>query len=74
MKLAGVDGMTFSMSAAEAARYAETLGARTIVPVHYGGWRHFTKGKEAAEAEFAATAVADPVRWLIPGSARMFTV
>lgn len=72
VELAGVDGMLFSMSAGEAARYAEELQAGAIVPVHYEGWRHFSEGREAARAAFAGTAAADRVTWLEPGRAQTF--
>jgi L-ascorbate metabolism protein UlaG (beta-lactamase superfamily) len=72
--LPGAEGMTFSMSATEAAQYACDLGARAIVPVHYEGWRHFSEGREAARAAFAATDLADRVTWLEPGSPRRFTL
>jgi hypothetical protein len=38
---------------------------RTVVPVHYEGWKHFRQGRDAIEQEFAqADDVARLVRWV----------
>jgi hypothetical protein len=43
---------------------------RTIVPVHYEGWKHFHEGRAAVAAAFAAAPdVAEHVRWVPLGAA-----
>jgi L-ascorbate metabolism protein UlaG (beta-lactamase superfamily) len=57
----------FTFDGAQAARAAKAVGAATIVPVHYSGWRHFRQGRAEAEAAFAAEGLTDRVRWLPRG-------
>lgn len=60
-------GTTFSLSANEAIRYAQALGARKVVPIHFEGWKHFTEGREQAERAFAASEIASRTVWLRSG-------
>ena len=55
-------GVRLTLDSADAARLADALGARTVVPVHYDGWTHFTEPREAAEATLGERAL-----WLVPG-------
>jgi L-ascorbate metabolism protein UlaG (beta-lactamase superfamily) len=55
-------GVRLTLDAAEGARLADALGARTVVPVHYDGWTHFTEPREAAEGALGERAL-----WLVPG-------
>lgn len=59
----------YTMTAREAVRLCRVLRPRTVVPVHYEGWGHFTQGRRAAHEEFgrAPREVRDAVRWLDPG-------
>jgi L-ascorbate metabolism protein UlaG (beta-lactamase superfamily) len=57
----------FTMNAAEAARVTEELALRTVLPIHYEGWKHFRQDRDAVEREFSATRIADRVRWLAAG-------
>ena len=57
----------FTFDGAPAARAAKAVGAATIVPVHYSGWRHFRQGRAEAEAAFAAEGLTERVRWLPRG-------
>jgi L-ascorbate metabolism protein UlaG (beta-lactamase superfamily) len=57
----------YTMNAAEAARVAGEFGVKTLLPIHYEGWKHFRQGRGAVEAEFAADGIADRVRWLSAG-------
>ncbi|HST56476.1 MAG TPA: MBL fold metallo-hydrolase [Solirubrobacteraceae bacterium] len=54
----------YTMNAAEAARVTRELGVRTLVPIHYEGWKHFRQGRDAVERTFQAEEVAERVRWL----------
>jgi L-ascorbate metabolism protein UlaG (beta-lactamase superfamily) len=58
---------TFSLSADEAIRYAQALGARKVLPIHFEGWMHFTEGREQAERAFAASELAGRTHWLRSG-------
>jgi hypothetical protein len=51
------------------ARVASEFSLKTLLPIHYEGWKHFREGRAAAEQEFAASGVADRVRWLRAGVA-----
>jgi L-ascorbate metabolism protein UlaG (beta-lactamase superfamily) len=57
----------YTMNAAEAARVAREFGLRTLLPIHYEGWKHFRQGRAEVERTFAAEQVADRVRWLTAG-------
>ena len=56
----------YTMTAAEAVELCELLRPRTVVPIHYEGWKHFRQGREAIEAEFAKAPAGfrERVRWL----------
>ena len=58
---------TFSLSADEAIRYAQALGARKVLPIHFEGWMHFTQGRDEAERAFAASEIAGRTHWLRSG-------
>ena len=60
---------TFSLSADEAIRYAQVLGAHKVIPIHFEGWKHFTQGREQAERAFAASELAGRTYWLRRGEA-----
>jgi L-ascorbate metabolism protein UlaG (beta-lactamase superfamily) len=63
--------LRYTMTATDGAELCALVKAHTVVPVHYEGWGHFTEGRSAIEAAFAAGP--DPVRrslhWLTPGVA-----
>jgi L-ascorbate metabolism protein UlaG (beta-lactamase superfamily) len=61
----------YTMTAAEAVELCGLLKPRTVVPIHYEGWKHFRQGREAIEAEFAnaPAGLRESVRWLPLGSA-----
>ncbi|TQM79321.1 L-ascorbate metabolism protein UlaG (beta-lactamase superfamily) [Saccharothrix saharensis] len=53
------DGRTIVLDSAQAAKAAEVLGARQVVPVHYDSWSHFTEGRDALIAAFTAAGLRD---------------
>jgi L-ascorbate metabolism protein UlaG (beta-lactamase superfamily) len=57
----------YTMNASEGARVAQAMGLRTVIPIHYEGWRHLRQGREEAERELSAAGLADRVIWLRPG-------
>jgi L-ascorbate metabolism protein UlaG (beta-lactamase superfamily) len=63
--------LRYTMTAGEAVRLCGLMHPRTVIPIHYEGWKHFRQGRDAIEAEFA-TASEDirlSVRWLDLGDA-----
>jgi L-ascorbate metabolism protein UlaG (beta-lactamase superfamily) len=58
----------YTMNAADAIRVAEELELKTLVPIHFEGWKHFRQGRAEVEREFAAAGIDDRVRWLTPGA------
>ncbi|HZM29023.1 MAG TPA: MBL fold metallo-hydrolase [Acidimicrobiales bacterium] len=44
----------YSMTAHDAVELVRELRPRTVVPVHYEGWSHFTEGEEGIARELAA--------------------
>lgn len=53
------DGAYLTLSSERAAEAAKILGARTVVPVHFEGWTHFTQGADALRAAFVGNQLAD---------------
>jgi len=58
--------LRYTLNAAEAVELCEEIRPRTVIPIHYEGWKHFRQGREAVEGEFAAASerFQDSVRWL----------
>jgi len=58
--------LRYTMSGAEAAELCGLIAPRTIVPIHYEGWKHFREGRDAAERAFAEAPgdLAARVKWL----------
>jgi L-ascorbate metabolism protein UlaG (beta-lactamase superfamily) len=56
----------YTMTAHDAVELCRLIRPRTIVPVHYEGWKHFAEGREAIERELADAPkeIRDSVRWL----------
>jgi L-ascorbate metabolism protein UlaG (beta-lactamase superfamily) len=68
--------LRYTMTAADGAELCELVKAHTVLPVHYEGWGHFSEGRPAVEAAFAAAPapVRQSLRWLTPGEATSVTV
>lgn len=54
----------FTMDARDGIRAARALNPRTIIPIHYEGWKHFREGRAGIEKEFAGAGLENRVRWL----------
>ena len=56
----------YTMTARDAIELSELIRPRTIVPVHYEGWKHFTQGRAEIERELAGApeAIRRSIRWL----------
>ena len=61
----------YTMTAGEAVELCRLVRPRTVIPIHYEGWKHFREGREAIERELANAPadVRDRVRWLPIGVA-----
>jgi L-ascorbate metabolism protein UlaG (beta-lactamase superfamily) len=60
----------YTMTAREAVELCSLIHPRTVIPIHYEGWKHFREGRAAIEREFA-TAPQDlqqRIKWLPIGS------
>jgi L-ascorbate metabolism protein UlaG (beta-lactamase superfamily) len=62
--------LRYTMTAREAVELCGLIKPRTIIPIHYEGWKHFREGREAIEAEFAKAPpeIRDSVHWLPIGA------
>ena len=69
--LQGQSRFTDAQTGRQAVQLCGLLDARTVVPVHYEGWSHFSEGRGAAEQEFARAPddVRRAIRWLPLGEA-----
>jgi L-ascorbate metabolism protein UlaG (beta-lactamase superfamily) len=58
--------LRYTFSAAEAVELCGRVRPRTVIPLHYEGWKHFREGREAIEREFASAPeeFRATVRWL----------
>jgi L-ascorbate metabolism protein UlaG (beta-lactamase superfamily) len=58
--------LRYTMTAREAVELCELIQPRTIIPIHYEGWKHFREGRDAIERDLgeAAADVRERVRWL----------
>ncbi|MGO9901151.1 MAG: MBL fold metallo-hydrolase [Solirubrobacteraceae bacterium] len=57
-----------TLSGDHAADAAKILGVRTVVPVHYEGWTHFTQGAERLRGAFGGNCVSDRLVLAKPGA------
>ncbi len=60
----------YTMTARDAVELGTLIRPRTLIPVHYEGWKHFTEGRAAIEREFATApeVLRESVRWLPIGA------
>ena len=58
--------LRYTMTAQEAVELCGLVRPRTVIPIHYEGWKHFRQGREAIEREFAKAPeeFRASVRWL----------
>jgi L-ascorbate metabolism protein UlaG (beta-lactamase superfamily) len=56
----------YTMTATQAVELSQLVQPRTIIPIHYEGWKHFREGREEIEREFAKapSELRDRIRWL----------
>jgi L-ascorbate metabolism protein UlaG (beta-lactamase superfamily) len=63
--------LRYTMTAREAVELCSLVRPRTVIPIHYEGWKHFLEGREAVERELvdAPEDVRSRFRWLPLGVA-----
>ncbi|MDP9227723.1 MAG: MBL fold metallo-hydrolase [Actinomycetota bacterium] len=56
----------YTLTAEEAVELCRLLRPRTVIPIHYEGWKHFREGREAVERELASAPeeIRGRFRWL----------
>ncbi len=56
----------YTMTARDAVELCRLVKPRTVIPIHYEGWKHFQEGREAIEREFADAPedLRRRIRWL----------
>jgi L-ascorbate metabolism protein UlaG (beta-lactamase superfamily) len=59
------------MTARDAIELCRLVRPRTVIPIHYEGWKHFRQGRDAIERDFARAPedVRRRIRWLPIGVA-----
>lgn len=60
----------YTMTAREAIELCRLVRPRTVIPIHYEGWKHFREGRAAIEREFARAPeeIRRSIRWLPIGA------
>ena len=60
----------YTMTAKDAVELCRLIRPRTVIPIHYEGWKHFRQGRESIEREFekAPEEFRRTVRWLPIGA------
>jgi L-ascorbate metabolism protein UlaG (beta-lactamase superfamily) len=61
------DGAYLTLSSDHAADAAKIMGVRTVVPVHFEGWTHFTQNADSLRAAFAGNGISNRLVLLEPG-------
>jgi L-ascorbate metabolism protein UlaG (beta-lactamase superfamily) len=63
--------LRYSMTARQAIELCSLIRPRTVIPVHYEGWKHFQESREKIERELSAAPedIRHTVRWLPLGIA-----
>ncbi|WP_436532344.1 MBL fold metallo-hydrolase [Actinoplanes sp. HUAS TT8] len=59
-------GLHYSLTATDAVELCRLVQPRTIIPVHYEGWSHFSQGRDVVERAFAGApdGLGDRLHWL----------
>ena len=71
--LFGITGpLKYTMTGRDGVELCADLRPRTVVPVHYEGWSHFSQGRDGIEAAFSGGSTS--LTWLEPGVAKTVSV
>ena len=63
--------LRYTMTARDAVELCRLIRPRTVIPVHYEGWKHFRQGQESARREFARAPkdISGLIQWVPIGTA-----
>jgi L-ascorbate metabolism protein UlaG (beta-lactamase superfamily) len=64
----------YTMNAAEAVRVAREFELKTLVPIHYEGWKHFRQGRAEVESACREAGIEERVCWLEPATPQTLEV
>lgn len=67
VQLPKFDRAYLTLSADQAADATKILGARTVIPLHFEGWTHFTQGADELKAAFSGNGIRDRLLMLERG-------
>jgi L-ascorbate metabolism protein UlaG (beta-lactamase superfamily) len=58
--------LRYTMTADEAVELCGLIGPKTVLPMHYEGWKHFRQGRDSIESRFgeAPAVFRESVKWL----------
>ncbi len=59
----------YTLNAADAVRLTRELDPRTVVPLHFEGWKHFRQGRDDVERAFESAGLSERLRWPEPATA-----
>jgi L-ascorbate metabolism protein UlaG (beta-lactamase superfamily) len=56
----------YTLTAQEAVELCRLMRPRTVIPIHYEGWKHFRQGRDVIEREFASAPedIRRRIRWV----------
>jgi L-ascorbate metabolism protein UlaG (beta-lactamase superfamily) len=60
--------LRYTLNADEAIELCRELNPRSIVPLHFEGWKHFREPRDTAIAKFDASPFRDRIHWLARGA------
>ncbi|AYV32124.1 MULTISPECIES: MBL fold metallo-hydrolase [Streptomyces] len=61
--------LPITLNGEQGLKLTRSLRARTVVPIHYSSWAHFSQGRDAVAAAFEDAGLTDHLHWLTPGIA-----
>ncbi|MDP5317046.1 MBL fold metallo-hydrolase [Streptomyces poriferorum] len=59
--------LPITLDGAQGVELVRSLRAKTVVPVHYASWAHFSRGPEDVVTAFEQAGLTDRLHWLVPG-------
>ncbi|WP_405015163.1 MBL fold metallo-hydrolase [Kitasatospora sp. NBC_01539] len=59
--------LPITLDGAQGVALVRSLGAKSVIPVHYASWAHFSRGREDVVTAFEQADLADHLHWLTPG-------
>ena len=66
--------LRFTLNAREAVNVAHVLRPRTVIPIHYEGWKHFRENGIDARKVFDPSDIKEMVRWLQIGTSEVVEI